>query len=306
MVILNSVFPVFALIILGRVLKHYGLTSDSFLKTSDKLVYYIFFPCMLFWKIGGGASAAGIDWGLCAASFSALCCMFVLSTAYILLCDVSDFEAGSFSQSCYRFNTYIGMAVVVNTLGEEGVRHFGILIGFMIPVINVVCVSVLIWFSGRSYAKRERWLLTGKALISNPLILACFGGIIYSQFRLPFPLFIENTFRLVSFVTLPLALISIGGSSTLGKLKGYFKLSLVSSMFKMILLPVTGYLFLRVFGASAIGFKVGMIFFALPTSTAIYVLSAQLGSDTDLASACIVFSTLFSFASLSGVLLLVS
>ena len=45
-----------------------------------------------------------------------------------------------------------------------------------------------------------------------------------------------------------------------------------------------------------------MVFFALPTSTAIYVLSSQLRSDTRLASAAIVVSTAGSLASLSVVL----
>jgi hypothetical protein len=49
---------------------------------------------------------------------------------------------------------------------------------------------------------------------------------------------------------------------------------------------------------------VGLIFFALPASTAIYVLSSQMNSDTDLASSAIVLSTLLSFFSLSYILLL--
>lgn len=306
MIVLNSVFPVFALIFLGKGLRHFGFTNDTFLKTSDKLVYFIFFPAMLFWKIGSGGTTTGIDWGLCAASFSALFVVFVLSTGYIFLGGVSNFEAGSFSQSCYRFNTYIGMAVIMNALGEDGIRQFGILIGLIIPVINVLCVSVLIWFSGQNYNISARWRLTLRALLSNPLIIACLAGILFSKLQLQFPLFVENTLRLISLVTLPMALLSIGGAFTLEKLRGHLRLSMVASSFKLFLLPLAGYLFLKHFGASEIGFKVGMIFLALPTSTSIYVLSAQLNSDTDLASASIVLSTLLSFVSLSGALLLVS
>jgi predicted permease len=47
-----------------------------------------------------------------------------------------------------------------------------------------------------------------------------------------------------------------------------------------------------------------MIYFTLPTSAALYVLSSQLDSDTDLASATIVMSTGMSFFSLSVALLL--
>ena len=62
--ILNSLFPVFSLIILGKLLKHFGLTNEAFLKISDKLVYFIFFPVMLFWKIGGASSDMAISWSL--------------------------------------------------------------------------------------------------------------------------------------------------------------------------------------------------------------------------------------------------
>ena len=46
-----------------------------------------------------------------------------------------------------------------------------------------------------------------------------------------------------------------------------------------------------------------MLFFALPTSPAIIVLSSQLNSDTEFASGAIVLSTLLSFFSMSAVLM---
>jgi hypothetical protein len=42
--ILNSLFPVFVIIVLGHILKRYGLTNDSFLSNSDRLIYFIFSP----------------------------------------------------------------------------------------------------------------------------------------------------------------------------------------------------------------------------------------------------------------------
>jgi hypothetical protein len=70
------------------------------------------------------------------------------------------------------------------------------------------------------------------------------------------------------------------------------------------MLPLIGYIFLKTFGTAGISFNVGMIYFTLPTSTALYILSAQLSSDTQLASAVIALSTLLSFFSLSLALLI--
>ena len=300
--ILNSIFPVFALIVLGYLLKKFDLTNDEYLKTSDRLVYFIFFPALLFWKIGGSSSIA-IDWLFCGTAISAIIVIYLLSSITLKVFKVPDFQAGSFSQSCYRFNTYIGMAIIMNALGDEGVKHFGILIGFAIPLINFMAVSTLIWFSGRDFNVTQRIRITVKAIVSNPLILACIAGILYARSVNYFPVFIDNALSLTTFITLPLALLSIGGSLTIKDFKVHFKLSLVASVFKLALLPITGYVFMKELNVPLIPFKVGMIFFTLPTSTAIYILSSQLNSDTRLASASIVLSTIFSFFSLSIILL---
>ena len=302
--VLDNLFPVFALLLFGHLLKRFGITHDAFLKTADKLIYYIFFPVLLFWKIGAAASDLIGDPGLYKAAICAVVSVYVLSSLYIKLFKVPAYQAGSFSQSCYRFNTYIGMAVILNALGEDGARQFSILIGLIIPIINILAVSTLSWYSEKKVSLLQRVGLTAKALISNPLIIACIAGIVYWKFIGGFPVFIYNTFRLASFVTLPLALFSIGGALTLGSMKNYFKLSLVASFFKLVILPLTGYLFLNAFNATGISFKVGMLYFTLPTSTALYILSSQLSSDTQLASAAIALSTLLSVISLSVALLI--
>lgn len=304
MIVLNSLFPIFTLLILGRFLKQQRLTNAEFLKTGDRLIYYFFFPVMLFWKIGGASFEEGIDWIFCSACIGTVVIMFVVSSVTIRLFRVSNFKAGSFSQSCYRFNTYIGVAVILNSLGNEGLKYFGIVIGFAIPLINFFAVSVLIWFSGRDLEFKKRIVITVKAIVSNPLILACLAGVGYGSIGGGFPVFIDNSFALISMVALPLALMSIGGSLTFTGVKAHFNLSLLAAFLKLVLLPCIGYLVFFLTGVEGLPFKVGMIFFALPASTAIYVLSSQLQSDTELASSAIVISTLLSFASLTVVLLL--
>jgi len=302
--VLNNLFPVFTLILFGGLLKRWRLTDDVFLKTADKLTYYIFFPLLLFWKIGGASTALFSNYGLYKAVLCAVFAVYVLSTIFIIVFKVPDFQAGTFSQSCYRFNSYIGVAIVLNALGEEGIKHFAILIGMIIPVINVLCVSTLTWFSKQHTLPSKRLAQTAKALISNPLILACIGGILYANLWNGFPPFIDNALKLSSAVALPLAMLSIGGALTLSTVRNHFKMSLITSVFKLLVLPVTGYLFLMLFGVSGPVFKVGLIYFALPTSPALYILSSQLNSDTDLASASIALSTILSFFSLSIALLL--
>ena len=105
-------------------------------------------------------------------------------------------------------------------------------------------------------------------------------------------------------MTLPLALISIGGVLSPQGLWAHLRLSLTASVFKLAVFPAIGYAIMKAIGVTAPSFGVGMVFFALPTSTALYILSSQLNSDTELASAAIAVSTLLSVFSLSAALLM--
>lgn len=301
--IINHLFPVFALILLGVVLKHYKITHTAFLTASDRLIYYFFFPALLFWKIGGAQPTFTTEsLRFYVAALSAIGIIYLLSTLYILLFKIPRYQAGTFSQSCYRFNTYVGMAVILTAWGESSVAQFGVLIGFAIPIINVMAVTTLIWFADDSDDRTRRLGTTLSSLITNPLILACIVGIAYAHYIGTFPMFVENTLQLGASVTLPLALLSIGGNLTLKNLKKYLTPAIAGALFKLIALPVVGWLMMKQLNVAPSYHPVGMLFFALPTSTAMYVLSAQLHSDTELASASIVLSTGLSFFSLSAVL----
>lgn len=304
MLVLNTLFPLFFLLLLGWGLKRFGMTDARFLAMSDRLVYYVFFPVLLFWKIGSGTPDQGVSGGLVLAGLIGVCLAFAASLAAIHYFRISAFQAGSFCQACFRFNTYIGMALVMTVLGEEGVRHFGILAGVVIPVINVLSVSVLVWYAGGRPSIRENLKYFIRALVSNPLILGCLAGFLFSRSNLVFPVFVSNSFSLMTSVTLPLALISIGGSLRFQGLAQHARVSVLAAGIKLVFLPVAGFFLLKGFQVTGPAFTAGMIFFSLPTSTAIYVLSGQLNSDTDLASGAIMMSTVLSFVPLSLALLI--
>lgn len=304
--VFDSVLPVFALIAAGAWLRRRGLTDAAFLRTGDRLVYYAFFPALLFWKIGGTPTGVAVPWRLWAAGLGAILAMWLVSVVVIAAGRMSSFRAGAFSQATYRFNTYVAIAVVTNAQGNGGVARLGELLGPAIPLCNVLAVVTLIWFSRASLDRRTRTRLTLRALVQNPLILACVAGMLWVRLLPPWPLAVDNTLRLAASLTLPFALISIGGSLTFAGLRERLPAALAATALKVAVLPLLGWWALRLAGISGPDVLTVMLFFAMPASTAMYVLSGQLGSDQDLSSAVIVLSTLASFFSLSAVLLLLA
>jgi len=302
--VLNSIFPVFAVIALGGFLKRSAMIDENFVKASDRLVYYIFLPLLLFWKIGKPVEAVTVDWRFIAGTLLAIFTVFLLSIIIAKLLKMPARAIGSFSQCCYRFNSYIGIAVVLTVLGETGVKDFGLLIGFAVPFINVLAVSSMIRYSGQNDSQGGRWLFLFRSVAANPLIISCLLGILYSNIGIPFPILVERVLDLTAAMSLPLALISVGGSLTFSKFRGNFAYSLIAAFCKLVALPTLGYFFLKHLRIDETALKVAMIYFALPTSPQNRILSALLDSDPDLDTSAMVLSTMLSIVSLSVILIL--
>ena len=160
----------------------------------------------------------------------------------------------------------------------------------------------LTWFADGRSTVGQRVRQTTGAMLTNPLIIACLGGLIYSHAGGRLPVFVHNTLELMTAITLPMALLSIGGGLTLTGIRDYWIPSLMGAFFKLVALPLTGWALFRWMGVTGLNLQIGMIFLALPVSPATYVLSSQLKSDTRLASATIALSTALSFIPLVIVL----
>ncbi len=302
--IIDSILPIFAVIALGKFLKRFAFIDEHFIRVSDRLIYFIFFPLLLFWEIGKPTEKVLFDWLFVAGVLFSVFSVFCLSLIAAKLLKMPHREVGSFSQGCYRFNSYIGIAVILTALGENGVKAFGVLIGFIIPFINILAVSSLIGYSEKNGSQEQQWSIILKSVFTNPLIISCVLGIVYSNLGIPFPIFAEKLLGICSMLSLPLALICIGGSLTFSKFRAHFTYSSLAAVCKLLVLPAIGYFVLKQLHVTGTAFQVGMIYFALPTSPQNYILSSQLDSDVDLATSTIVLSTILSIFSLSAILLI--
>ena len=70
--IVNIVLPVFSVIALGWLLRRLGLIDSVFLKQTNRLVYYVCLPLLLFYKIGTADFFANFNGRLVIGSIVAL------------------------------------------------------------------------------------------------------------------------------------------------------------------------------------------------------------------------------------------
>jgi len=292
--ILTIVFPVFLVIGLGYGLKRLRLIDNDFLFQTNRLVYYVCLPLLLFYKIGSADFFANFNAPLVIGSALAIAAGFSISYVYAALRRYPPQARGTFCQGSFRGNlAYVGLAIVFYAYGGEGLTRAGILMGFLVPVLNFFAILALL-MPHRKTATSQGWKLWVKQIALNPLIIASFAGILWSFFALPMPVVLDRTLQIATGMTLPLALVAIGGGFSLEKLKGDLVMAGFATGIKIIWLPLLATLILRYMGITGQDLAIGVLMAGTPTATATYIMAHQMKGDAELAGSIVMMSTLLS------------
>ncbi len=132
----------------------------------------------------------------------------------------------------------------------------------------------------------------------NPLFLAGILGLLSSSSNILFPVFIDKTFEIISFIIFPLALIITGGALIRPRIKHLNNLSVVGAGLKTILMPILVYLFLKLFAPNVEVFYTIVPFFALPLMLDRQIVILEHNIQQDKTSP---FSTISAFVSLFSI-----
>ncbi len=298
--LLAALAPIFSLILIGYALKHFAFPSQDFWPQLDKLTYYILIPAMLIYKLSTATLQNSTDaLVMIQIIFSSLLILTILLIVTQKLIHFSGAVFTSVYQGAIRYNTYVYLALIDALYGDEGIVLAAFLITFAIPFINILCVSIFGFYVRDG---KFSFIRVGKSILSNPLIIACLlGGFLnFSTIGLPFGT--EALMAMLGAPGIPLGLLSIGVGlrfRSLGTLSPDFW---ISSIAKLAILPLIMAGLCVVLGVDGLMLNIVVLFGAMPTAAAAYILARQMGGDVELMSALITGQTLLAFGSLTVVL----
>jgi len=292
--ILLVVLPVFLVIALGFGLKWTGLVDSGFIFGLNRLIYYIALPALLFYKIALADFSASFNGVLLLGLLGAVFLTFLFSYGYAALRGYPAEVRGSFCQGAFRGNlAYIGLAIVFNAYGEAGLATAGILLGFMVPFFNFLAIVALL-LPHRHNEQRMGPAFWAQQLSYNPLIISSFAGILWSFLKIPLPQVLARSLDIITGMALPLALLAIGASFSLERLRGDLSKALIATSIKIVWLPLFTAIILLFLGIGGRDLAIGVIFAGTPTATAAYIMAQQMKGDAELSGSIIMLSTLFS------------
>ena len=300
---LSVTVPVFLIVFLGLYLKRSQRINDEFIGIASKLVFNICLPILLFLAIVNSQVDLIAQWRL--AVFSG----FAATLSFFAFWWLSRFftkdaqDKGVAVQSAFRSNlAIIGIALCTNAFGEAGLSVGAIIIAVVTPIYNILSIYAL------THSLRENEKLHwGKLLLDiakNPLILGIALAFIFLMLDWRLPVILNDTGLYLSRMTLPLALITIGGSLSLSALRKSSSLSSYVVIAKLIILPMIITLSAWLLGFKGVEFGCLALMFASPTAAASFVMVKAIGGNHKLASNTIAMSTLASAITISVLLYL--
>lgn len=285
MTVAGTIGPIFLLILLGAAMRRWFGLQHDFWPQLDRLIYYVFFPALLFHTL----SHFSIDLGA-AAPMMGVALLFMGAGILLGLLAKPLFHAppkvyAATFQSAFRFNSYVGLAIAGSLHGQAGLAAIGLLMGFMVPIANVASVLMLARHS------ESHWL---REILLNPLILATAGGIVFSLAGWQLPAMVNSTLKLLSQASLPMGLIAVGAGLRLKGLHQQQGTLWYGVVVKLLLLPAIAWGLARGFGLVGVYFDIAIVMAALPVSTMAYVLATRMGGDGDTIAAQVMLSTLLA------------
>ena len=318
MTAVNAVFPIVALILVGYFLKRIGFLTKEFLKIGNKLMFHVCLPCMLFVNVYGIAGVQALRWDVILFCVAVVLVIFALGLVTALLTTKVPQRRGAILQCTFRSNlAIIGLSLAAAVGGEGAQGVTAIVAAFAVPVFNILAVIALSIFSGDQ--KKPDFLQILKGVVKNPLIIGVVLGILSlvvreiqmkALGRVAFSLqrelpFVYSSLNQLKSIATPLALIVLGGQFEISAVKGLFKEIVVGSVWRLVIAPVIGiggavllstYTDLISFGRNEYPALIAL--FGTPVAVSSAVMAQQMGSDEQLATQYVMWTSLGSIVTI--------
>ena len=268
--------------------------ARSFWEGAEKLVYFVFFPALLFAAISRSNLALGQTAFVVQIAIITMLAGSALGllTRFIPGMNRTDWASGV--QCAFRFNTYIAFAVASRAAGSEGLALMAVTIGFTVPLANLLAVSFLAntFHPGRLF----------KELSRNPLIIGTVAGLVANIFSLNPPEIVYNLLDRASSAALALGLLCVGAGLSFAGIQnttGRIQAASITAI-KLLVLPALAWGLCIWFGVTGMQRDLAVLFAAMPTATSAYILAARMGGNGPLTAGLVSLSTLASMATITA------
>jgi|TARA_B100000405_G_C16696799_1_gene414803 hypothetical protein len=291
--ILWSILPIFVLIVLGNVLRRGGIPSIEFWNLNDKLVYWVLFPSLLFFKTSTTELAGGFLGPLAAAILTGLAAALIVSLGLGLAFGFSRPQATSILQGAARHNTFLALAISERLFGLEGLAVAALCTAVLIPPTNVLVISLMNILL-RHGGPGGLWAPVARDLARNPLILSVGLGIGVNFADVGQIPVIHDATEMLGRAALPIVLLAVGANIRINEMKASLSPIALATAVKFVVFPAAVWGMCFTLGITGVTAYVLTVFAVMPMPPSSFTIAREMGGDAPLAASMVSLQTLLS------------
>lgn len=291
----DAVFPILATMAIGFAARKAGLLDDNLIKKTNRLVFCLFLPVLIFVNLYGTDFMSYLDVRL--IIFVAVTTIVIFLAAFMLvpLFEKENSRRGVVIQGMVRGNVvYIGLPVLITLAGNQYAGLMALAIVTTVLLYNITSIIALETFRHSKIAI----VPILKGIATNPLILGALTAVIFVSFDIPIGDTAWSVLDSVSGVATPLALVLLGGSIRFSHAKKYRVQIFFTVFVKLILAPAIFIPIAIFLGYAHYELVVIFVVLAAPTAVATFTVAQNMGGDGDLAAQIVAWSSTFSLGTI--------
>ena len=274
-----------------------GFPAPAFWPAAERMNYFVMFPALLFLSLANAPIGDPEMLRLGGAAIATILIATLFLTGMRRLAPMPAARFGPLLQGIIRFNTYLGFAVVTSIAGPEGVARAAVYLAVAVPLVNVLSIVALTdGASGRQFP------ILLRAILRNPLILACLAGIAVAISGIGLPFGTDAFLGLLAKASLPLGLLCVGAALQPAMLRQDMPALIRNGALRLFCMPALAFAVAFLFGLEGLEALILVTFSAVPAAPTAYILTRQLGGDGSLMAGIITGQTLVAVLSLPLVL----
>ncbi|MGE0499808.1 MAG: AEC family transporter [Rhizobiaceae bacterium] len=306
--VIALVLPFFGLIFAGFFVARITRQPLEALGWMTTFVIYIALPALFFQLLAKTPIEQLGEWGFIFGSVFSTYLVFAIMFVASALASGGEVAESTVKglAAAYGNIGYMGPGIALLAFGEEAAVPVALIFCFE-NIMHFAIAPTLMALSGSE--KKPPLALAGdvvKKILLHPFIIATFFGVMGAYLSIQPPVAVERLLEYLARAAAPCALFAMGVTLALRPLKRVPVELAPIAILKLLIHPALCYVVLSWVGDfSPTWVFAAVLLAALPTATNVFVIAQQYGVWVQRASASILLTTLFSVATVTGLLYLI-
>lgn len=287
----------FSLVAVGVAARRLGVLTAARNERLSQAAFYVLLPALVFVSTYDENLDSLLSLELVAGLVAVMGVLAALSWAVNRSGDTAV-RSVTIVQSYHGNMGYFGVPVVAATLGSSAAATASVILGLGALVQIPLTILVLVTLNDADADLRDELV----SVVTNPVLLTLAVSLGVASAGLGVPAAVDTGLGWLATLSLPVALLAVGGAMELGDLDVQFTRTGTVVALKVLVMPLVAWVVFTGLDVDTLTRNAGVVMFGAPTAVSTYVYAAELGGDSELASVNVFATTVAAIVSLFFVL----